>query len=142
MKLLVLISLFFFSLKLTSLSLVDSAVCLLMSLSLFPSSSITQLLVQCWLPLSFPLVPFSKKIIIIMPPSSLYFILSFSSQKQHTRAPNPQSTALGFTQSDMVVQPSPTESHTSDFLLTCNSDLPSVLTWHLDCGSVSLPSAV
>lgn len=83
--------LFFFPLKLTSLSLVDSAVCLLMSLSLFcSSSSITQLLVQCWLPLSFPLVPFSKKKKrkIIMPPSSLYFILSFSSQKQHTRAPN------------------------------------------------------
>lgn len=85
------LDIFFFPLKLTSLSLVDSAVCLLMSLSLFcSSSSITQLLVQCWLPLSFPLVPFSKKKKrkIIMPPSSLYFILSFSSQKQHTRAPN------------------------------------------------------
>lgn len=47
-----------------------------------------------------------------------------------------------FTQSDMVVQASPAGSHTSNSLLTCNSDLPSVLTWHFDCGSVSLPIAV
>lgn len=68
-----------------------------------------------------------------------YFIIQFTETAYQS---SELSTALGFTQSDMVVQPSPAESHTSDFLLTCNSDLPSVLTWHLDCGSVSLPSAV
>lgn len=40
-----------------------------------------------------------------------------------------------FIQADMVDQPSPGKSHTSDFFFLffflCNFDLPSVLTWHV-----------
>lgn len=83
------------SLKHTSLSLLDSAVCLLVSLPPFcSSSSIRQLLVSCWLPLSSPPGLFLKKKRKIAEPSSFYF-WSFGSQKrQRTRAPNPQTTAL------------------------------------------------
>lgn len=91
---------------------------------------------------------------IILPPRSLskkkkknsgtiilLFLISRLTKKTAYQSSEPTDHCASFTQSDMVVQPSPAESHTSDFLLTCNSDLPSVLTWHLDRGSVSLPIA-
>lgn len=130
------------SLKHTSLSLLDSAVCLLVSLPPFcSSSSIRQLLVSCWLPLSSPPGLFLKKKKKNSGTIILLFLIIRLTKKTAYQSSEPTDHCASFTQSDMVVQPSPAESHTSDFLLTCNSDLPSVLTWHLDRGSVSLPIA-
>lgn len=70
-------------------------------------------------------------------------IIPFSLEEQRNKINlKPTVHCAGFTQLDMVVQLSPAESHTSDFFLTCNLDLPSGLIQHLDCGLLSLPIAV
>lgn len=134
------------SLKLTSLSSVDSAVCLWMSISLFClSPSITQPPALCWLPLSSSLVPFLKQSHNNSNATVILLFISFfdhSVQKQHPRALNLQSTGPALLSLTWWAS-RPLQNHTPlIFFLSCNSDLPSVLTWHLDCGSVLLPSAL